>query len=113
MLLNLVHIGGAEFRGHSGANLIRALIAAAYLVVGITCIIYSYSHQEPYLRLTGIAVLCLGALVAWLGALKRYRAIADTPTAVLRSAPQGYVELTGKCRSAPDEELLRYGKIPP
>jgi hypothetical protein len=113
MLLNLVHIGGAEFRGHSGANLIRALIAAAYLVVGTICIVYGYSEQQSGLRLAGIAVLCLGGLVAWLGALKRYRAIADTPTAVLRSAAQGYVELTGNCRAAPDEELLRYGRAPP
>jgi hypothetical protein len=113
MLLNLVNIGGIQIRGRSGGSLIRTLIASAYLVVGIICIFYSYSHQVPSLRLTGIAVLSLGALVAWLGALRRYRAIADTPTAVLRSAPQGYVELTGKCRAAPDEELLRYGKAPP
>ncbi len=113
MLLDLVHIGGAEIRGYSGGSLIRALIAAAYLAVGIICIFYSYSHGEPFLRLTGIAVLSLGGLVAWLGALKRYRAIADTPTAVLRSAAQGYVELTGRCQAAPDEALLRYGKAPP
>ncbi len=113
MILDLVHIGGAGIRGHSGGTGIRSLIAAAYLAVGIICVIYGYSHQQPSLVLTGIAVLCLGGLVAWLGALKRYRAIADTPTAVLRSASQGYVELTGTCRAAPDEELLRYGKTPP
>jgi hypothetical protein len=113
MILDLVHIGGAGIRGHSGGTGIRSLIAAAYLTVGIICIVYGFSHQQPSLRLTGIAVLCLGGLVAWLGALKRYRAIADTPTAVLRSAAQGYVELTGTCRAAPDEELLRYGKTPP
>ena len=113
MLLDLVHIGGAEIRGYSGGSLIRALIAAAYLAVGITCIFYSYSHQAPHLREIGIAVLVFGGLVAWLGALKRYRAIVDTPTAVLRSAAQGYVELVGTCKTAPDQELLRYGKAPP
>jgi hypothetical protein len=113
MLLDLVNIGGSQFWSLSGVRPARALIAAAYLAIGIICIAYSYNHQEPGLRLAGIAVLCLGGLVAWLGALKRYRVIADTPTAVLRSAAQGYVELTGTCRAAPDEELLRYGKAPP
>jgi hypothetical protein len=113
MFLDLVHIGGAEIRGHSAGSLFRSLIASAYLAVGFICIVYSYSHQDPNLRIAGIAVLSLGAVVAWLGALKRYRVIADTPTAILRSAAQGYVELTGTCRATPDADLLRYGKAPP
>jgi hypothetical protein len=51
--------------------------------------------------------------VAWLAAFNRYRVIDDTPTAMLRSAAQGYVELTGTCRATPDSELLHYGKAPP
>jgi hypothetical protein len=113
MFMELVQIGGVEFRGYSGANLTRALISAAYLTVGVFCIAFGYSHQLPYLRMTGIAVLSVGGLIAWIGALKRYRIIADTPTAMLRSAAQGYVELTGTCRAAPGEELLQYGKTPP
>lgn len=113
MFTELVQIGGAEIRGYSGANLARALISAAYLAVGLFCIAFSYSHQLPYLRMAGIAVLSIGGLIAWIAALKRYRIIADTPTAMLRSAAQGYVELIGTCRVAPDEELLRYGKAPP
>ena len=113
MLLDLARINGTEFRANFSASTIRALISAAYLSVGFFSIVYGYSHQLPYLRATGIAVLSLGGLVAWLAALNRYRVIADTPTAMLRSAAQGYVELTGTCRVAADNELLHYGKAPP
>lgn len=113
MLLELARINGTDFRANFSANTIRALISAAYLGVGFFSIVYGYSHQLHYLRATGIAVLSVGGLVAWLAALNRYRVIADTPTAVLRSAAQGYVELIGTCRAAADNELLHYGKAPP
>ncbi len=113
MLLHLVDIGGAQFRGFSGGTLSHSLVTAGYAAIGIIAIVFGYSHQQPTLRMAGIAVLCVGGLVAWLAALKRYRVIADTPTAVLRSAAQGYVELTGTCRAIPDADLLRYGKAPP
>ena len=113
MFLDLAQIGTAEFRFHSGGGRFRALVSASYLVIGFICIVYGITHQEPYLRIAGIAVLSIGGLIAWLGALKRYRVIADTPTAMLRSAAQGYVELDGTCRAAPDAELLHYGKAPP
>jgi hypothetical protein len=113
MLLDLAHLGTAEFRFHAGGGRFRAFVAASYVVIGLGCIVYGYTHQVPYLRLAGILVLSLGGLIAWLGALKRYRVIADTPTAMLRSAAQGYVELTGTCRSVPEAELLRYGRAPP
>ncbi len=113
MLLHLVDISGAQVRGHSGGDLIHALVAWGYAAIGVFCIVVGYTHQQPNLRMAGIAVLCVGGLVAWLAALKRYRAIADTPTAVLRSAAQGYVELTGTCGAIPDADLLRYGKAPP
>lgn len=113
MLLDLVQFGSADFRLQGGGGRFRALVSASYIVIGGFCIVYAYSHQVPYLRMAGIAVLSLGGLISWLGALKRHRVIADTPTAVLRSAAQGYVELTGTCRALADTELLRYGKAPP
>jgi len=113
MLLDLAQIGTAEIRFHSSGNRFRVLVSASYVVIGFICIVYGYTHEEPYLRIAGIAVLSIGGLLAWLGALKRYRVIADTPTAVLRSAAQGYVELTGTCRAVPDAELLHYGRAPP
>ncbi len=113
MLLHLAEIGGTDIRGASGGGLIRSLVSAGYAAIGTVGIVYGYTYQEPYLRMAGIAVLAIGGLVAWLAALKRYRVIADTPTAVLRSAAQGYVELTGTCRAIADADLLRYGKAPP
>lgn len=113
MFWDLLQVGKAEFHTYSGSKAIRALISAAYLTAGLFCIVYGYSHQLSYLRMAGITILSLGGLVAWLAALKRYRVIADTPTAMLRSAAQGYVELTGTCRANGEEELLRYGKAPP
>jgi hypothetical protein len=113
MLLHLAEIGGAEIRGYSGGRLIHSLVSMGYAAIGTIAIVYGYTYQEPYLRMAGIAVLSIGGLVAWLAALKRYRVIADTPTAVLRSAAQGYVELTGTCRVIPEADLLRYGKAPP
>lgn len=113
MLLDLVRIGGADIRHYPTGTLIRTVVSAAYLAVGFICIVFGYSHQLPYLRMAGIVILSLGGLVAWLGALRRYRAIADTPTAMLRSVPQGYAEIGGTARALPGEELLHYGKAPP
>jgi len=113
VFVELARYGALELRGITLGSKLHSLISACYLIVGFLCIFYSYSHQQPYLRMTGIAVLSIGGLLAWLGALRRYRIIADTPTAVVRSAAQGYVELTGECRPIADAELLRYGRVPP
>jgi hypothetical protein len=113
MPVELAQIGNAEFRLYFGRGRLYVLISASYMVVGFICIGYGYTHQVPYLPIAGIAVLSIGGLLAWLGALKRYRVIADTPTAMLRSAAQGYVELTGTCKAVPDAELLHYGRAPP
>ena len=113
MFVELARYGALELRGITLGSKLHSLVSACYLIVGFLCIFYSYNHQQPYLRMTGIAVLSIGGLLAWLGALRRYRIIADTPTAAVRSAAQGYVELTGECRQMADAELLRYGKVPP
>jgi hypothetical protein len=52
----------------------------------------------PTERLVALFALALAALVALWFMFRRlghYRLIADTPTARIRSAPQGYVELIG------------------
>lgn len=49
-------------------------------------------------QLLGLAVCGLSMLVAvffMFRHLRRYRLIADTPTAMIRSAPQGYIEIIG------------------
>ncbi len=45
-----------------------------------------------------LGLMALLSLWAWSGALKRRRAIADTPTSRIASAAQGYVELQGNGR---------------
>jgi hypothetical protein len=97
----------------SRGNLTSALISAAYVVVGTLLIVYSYTENVAELRSVAIGVFVLGGLVAWLASHKRFRLIADTPTALVRSAPQGYVELRGSCQPIPDAGLLHYGKTPP
>lgn len=58
----------------------------------------------------GIAALtALGAVAAlWLGysGLRRARHIEDVPTARVRSAPQGYVELTGTAHAMEGEPII-------
>lgn len=53
--------------------------------------------DAPRVRAAALGGVAALALLAWLGAIRRRRAILDTPTARVASAPQGYVELTGRC----------------
>ena len=67
---------------HSGAQL-------ALLAVGVL----ADSHE---LRIGCLALLAVISLLAWVAALRRRRAIADTPTSRIASAAQGVVELSGR-----------------
>lgn len=51
------------------------------------------------LSLWAIAVI---AFFAWMSALRRSRAIADTPTSRIASAAQGYAEILGRIDDAPE-----------
>jgi hypothetical protein len=53
-----------------------------------------------------IALVGLTSFWAWLANLKRYRTIADTPTSRIASAPQGYIELVGRGRQPPGDNLI-------
>jgi hypothetical protein len=53
-----------------------------------------------------LAAMALISIVAWLSALKRLRAVRDTPTSKVASAAQGYVELTGRGQPFGDAPLL-------
>ncbi|MGR8920066.1 MAG: GIDE domain-containing protein [Gammaproteobacteria bacterium] len=54
------------------------------------------------------AALVIGSACAWgaLTFLKRKRVIEDTPTALIRSAPQGYVELQGRAELMDGDEIF-------
>ena len=53
-----------------------------------------------------VAALALAALVAGFSGLRRSRHIEDVPTARVRSAPQGYVELVGTARMMHGEPII-------
>lgn len=59
---------------------------------------------EQYLDLFLTLAVVVSAFVFAFSSLRKARLIEDTPTSVIRSAPQGYVELTGT--SKPDQKKL-------
>ena len=67
---------------HSGAQL-------ALLAVGVL----ADFHE---LRIGSLSLLAVISLFAWVAALRRRRAIVDTPTSRIASAAQGVVELSGR-----------------
>ena len=107
-----VETNSAYMRDFSGGALLSAATTVYSICMGLICILYGFLLERSNLHVAGIVVFSVLALMAWLAAVKRYRAIADTPTATLRSAAQGYVEVTGICRAIPGVELLRPHKAP-
>jgi hypothetical protein len=55
-----------------------------------------------------ITLALIGLTSFWVGYanLKRYRTVADTPTSRIASAPQGYIELTGRGQQPPGDKLV-------
>jgi len=53
-----------------------------------------------------LSLMALVSLFAWLSALRRLRAVRDTPTSRIASAAQGYVELIGRGKPFPGLPLL-------
>lgn len=64
-------------------------------------------QQAGVWRLAALFVLLSGFL-AWLVNLKRFRAVLDTPTSKVFSAPLGYVELCGRGKQPPGDRLFSY-----
>ncbi|MFA6970424.1 MAG: hypothetical protein WC208_03385 [Gallionella sp.] len=56
--------------------------------------------------LISLTLMAAISMFAWLSALKRLRAIRDTPTSKVASAAQGYVELIGRGEQFGDTPLL-------
>jgi hypothetical protein len=55
-----------------------------------------------------LVFILVSGFIAWLVNLKRFRAVADTPTSKVASAPVGYVELSGHGKQPPGVGLLSY-----
>ncbi len=72
------------------------LVGGVGQIVLLGFAIQSESREAWIVCLFGITVL---SFFAWLGAVRRWRAITDTPTSQAASAAQGYVELAGRARN--------------
>lgn len=64
-------------------------------------------HQSNIWHFALLFILT-SSIVAWLLNLKRLRAVEDTPTAKISSAPQGYVEFSGRGKQPPGDQLASY-----
>ncbi|TXT23348.1 MAG: hypothetical protein FD134_2195 [Gallionellaceae bacterium] len=53
-----------------------------------------------------LSLMAFISLFAWLSALRRLRAVRDTPTSRIVSAAQGYVELAGRGKPLPGSPLI-------
>jgi len=53
-----------------------------------------------------LGIMSVISLFAWFSALRRLRAVRDTPTSRIASAAQGYVELIGRGKQLSDPPLL-------
>ena len=63
--------------------------------------------------LTSLGLMAAISLATWLSALKRLRAVRDTPTSKVESAAQGYVELNGRGAAFGDTPLYSKLKLRP
>lgn len=83
---------------HLGLNL-GSLVSGLYVALLALAAQLGPGPQARWC-LTGMAVL---ATLAWLGSLRRARAIAELATSRIGSAAQGYVELLGRASSDKDQ----------
>ncbi len=113
MLLQAAKFDPTKIRGYFGGAVLPSLVTAVFIFIGVIGLLFGWGMEKPDLSMAGIVAFCMLGLLTWLAALKRYRIIADTPTTLLRSAAQGYVEVTGTCRAIPFADLLCTGGAPP
>jgi hypothetical protein len=95
--------GRTAARGPASPHLRRALLAVRSRLCG----------EAAPLPTGALVLVGVCSLVAWLAALRRCRLVADTPTSLLASAAQGYVELVGRCELHPGSPALGYLSGPP
>ena len=86
----------------------RLISAGHFLLFGV-----AYAVKQPLYRTGALVLVGVCSLVAWLAALRRYRLVGDTPTSLIASAAQGYVELVGRCELHPGSPALGYLSGPP
>ena len=71
---------------------------ANFLTSGINLVLLFIGLRigTPEGWLVSFSLVALTSFFAWMGNIRRHRTIADTPTARVASAPQGYVEFFGR-----------------
>ena len=89
---------GGEWR-HDYANL--ALSGGNLLILLLGLKLQSRIGWQLSFALVGLT-----SFWAWFANLKRYRTVADTPTSRIASAPQGYIEITGRGQQPPGASLV-------
>ena len=95
--------------GELRLEVLHCLMSAGhFLLFGV-----AYAVKQPLYRTGALALVGVCSLIAWLAALRRYRLVADTPTSLVASAAQGYVELVGRCELHPGSPALGYLSGPP
>lgn len=75
------------------------------LLMQAIVLLLAYLHGQKAGWLLGLTVIGVLGMWAWFQALRRSRAILDTPTSRVGSAAQGYVELEGKGWPLPEVRL--------
>lgn len=78
------------------------LLAMVYMACFMTAL---QSGGGPIARM-GLALAVVVGLVAWAGALRRARAVANLATSRIGSAAQGYVEVMGRASVRPDNLIF-------
>ena len=81
------------------AHLVTSGAQLLLLIIGI-----KLESRMGWLWVLGI--MSVISLFAWFSALRRLRAVRDTPTSRIASAAQGYVELIGRGKQLSDPSLL-------
>jgi hypothetical protein len=89
----------------SYAELITSGAQLTLLFIGI----HVGSHEG---WLASLGLMAAISIVAWLSALKRLRAIRDTPTSRVASAAQGYVELAGRGKPFGEPMISTLSRLP-
>ena len=71
-------------------------------------LLIAFKFPTPAGAGVAMGLISVSSFLAWYLNLRRFRAIADTPTSKAASAPQGYVELLGRGVHPPGETLKSY-----
>jgi hypothetical protein len=95
------------------AKLRRTYAQPVTLGAQLILLLVGFQLQSRKGWLVCLTLMASLSIIAWLSALKRLRAVRDTPTSKIASAAQGYVELAGYGQPFGETPLLgKLSKLP-